>query len=94
MPFAVIGRSGDGLHAVDGNRYFLSCIGSNALDKQRLITLQHHIIGINGRHGRAAVIACNGGVNSFCKDGSTFCIGMHSIRKELRIGIQRRMEID
>ena len=61
---------------------------------KRYVALQHHIICIEIRQFQTAIVSGDSTINGLSQNTSTFCIRMDGIRQQVRIWIERRMEID
>ena len=86
---------GNGSSLLSGNAYhhLLACIG-DAMDIERHIALQNHIIRIEIGQLQSTIISGNTAINGFSQDAGTFRIRMDGIRQQIRIRIERSMEID
>ena len=61
---------------------------------KRSIALQHHVVCIEIRQFQTAIVSGDSTINGLSQNTSTFCIRMDGIRQQVRIWIERRMEID
>ena len=93
IPFATVIGNGRNLLTGNAHHYQFTGIGCS-MNIKRYVALQHHIICIEIRQFQAAIVSGDSTINGLSQDTCTFCIRMNGIRQQVRIWIERRMEID
>ena len=92
-PFATVVGYSRSLLSGNAHRYLVARIG-DAMDIERHIALQYHIIRIETGELQSTIISGNTAIHGFRQDAGTFRIRMDGIRQQIRIRIERSMEID
>ena len=93
IPLATVVGNSRSFLSGNANHHLLARIG-DAMDIERHIALQYHIICIEIGQLKSTIISGNTAINGFRQDAGTFRIRMDGIRQQIRIRIERCMEID
>ena len=92
-PLAVGGSYGLLLLSGNGHGYLLSGIGCT-MDGERLCVLEHHVVSIHVGHLQATELSGDALIYGLGQDGCTLGIGVNGIFEDVRIRIERFMEVD
>ena len=64
------------------------------MNLQRNAALQDHVVGVEDPHPEPSVVARNPRIDRLSQDAGPLFVGVHGVREEVRMEIQRRVEVD
>ncbi len=91
-PFATVVCHCHKLLSGNAYRHILPRVGG-AVDVERRVALQHHVVGIDTRQLQASIVARDASIHCLRQDASPFGIRMNGIGQQVGIWIERGMEI-
>ena len=82
-----------GIGASDAHVHSLAGVGSAVYGKFA-VALQHHVVRVGHGHLQSAIVAEDGSAYRACEHRGTLLVRMHGVGQQLRISIERLVEVD